>query len=81
MAQLSTPPGFLKAMVGSVARHAATGLAGSLVALGVFSNTQSAEFTDIVGALAVYGLTLWWSAIQKKAALSPQSKPADDPPS
>ena len=75
----ATPPGFLKAMVASVARHAATGLAGSLVTMGVFSNSQSAEFVDIAGALAVYGLTLWWSAIQKKKSL-PQTSTADLPP-
>lgn len=66
--QISKPPSFLASMVASIARHAATGLAGSLVTMGVFSGNQATEFTDIVGALAVYGLTLWWSAIQKKNA-------------
>lgn len=64
--QTSAPPSFLKSMAASVARHAATGLAGSLVTLGVFSNNQAVEFSDIASALAVYGLTLWWSAVQKK---------------
>lgn len=77
---MDSPPSFLASMVASVARHAATGLAGSLITMGVFSNNQATEFADVIGALAVYGLTLWWSAIQKKNAELPQPNPADDPP-
>jgi hypothetical protein len=76
----SAPPGFVKAMAGSLARHAATAIAGSFVTLGLLSQSQTTEFVDVVGAIGVGLLTLAWSAIQKRRTLPPGPARPQDPP-
>lgn len=71
--QPTSPPSFLKLMASSTARHIATGVAGSLVTMGALSNSQAVEFSDVISALAVYGLTLWWSAAQHKKTVNAKS--------
>ena len=53
-------------MVASVARHALTGVAGSLVAAGVFAGSQTGEFVDLGGSVVLFVAAMVWSAIQKK---------------
>lgn len=74
-------PSFLRMMIASVARHAITGLGAALAAHGLFTTqTQQGEFADLGLAVVLWGAGLWWSGIQKKAVVSPQPNPAEDPP-
>lgn len=67
--QAASPPGFIKAMAASAARHAFTGIGGVLIARGVFTNAQEGEFVDVGVALVLYGFSMWWSAIQKRDSI------------
>lgn len=74
-----SPPSFITSMVASVARHGLTTAAGALVSFGVFKATQTSEFVDLGVSVALWGLAMWWSSIQKKNT-DPQPATVDDPP-
>lgn len=53
---------------GSVLRHGLTALAGALGTLGALSSDQQTQFVAVGGALAMWGVGLLWSVIQKARA-------------
>lgn len=68
----STPDGGLPSLVvsiiGSLARHGLTYLAGLLGTAGALSNDQQTQLVGIGSSLALAAASFVWSVIQKKTA-------------
>lgn len=60
-------PSLLRMLVMGAARHALTGIAGSLVTAGALSSDQTAQFVQIGGGIVVWLAGYAWSAANKKA--------------
>lgn len=75
-------PSFLQMIVGALARHFLTTLAGSLATVCGLSHDQQVQFVTGGGAVIVWLVGVLWSMAQKKTVASslPQPLPADLPP-
>lgn len=63
-------PGLLQMVVGGVARHLLTGVAGSLAGAGYLSHDQQTQMIAGGAALIVWVAGVGWSILQKKATAS-----------
>lgn len=60
-------PGFLQMIVGGVARHFLTSVAGGLAAGGYLSHDQQTQLVAGGAAVVVWAAGVGWSIMQKKA--------------
>ena len=63
-------PSFVSQIISLLLRHALTGLAGTLVTMGVLDTSTSNQFVTVALGLIVGAAGVVWSIIQKKTAIT-----------